>query len=101
MSMIASRFGVTYDRAISPPGHGKNLVDGMGAVDKHTLYRATKKFFKHADDVDPDSKSIAAEIVRNGTATLMAAEAHCILMLKRDVALQSDKKLLKREREKK
>ena len=52
------------------PGHGKHSVDGMGAVDKHTLYQATKKFFKHTDDVDPYSKLISAEIVRNHTATL-------------------------------
>ena len=57
MPMVVSRFGVTYDRAISPPVHGKNLVDGMGAVDKHTLYPATKEFFKPADDVDPDSQN--------------------------------------------
>ena len=70
-------------------------------MDKHTLYQATKKFFKHADDVDPDSKLIAAEIVRNDTATLMATKARRILMLERDVSLEFNKKSFKRERERK
>ena len=87
MSVISSRFGITYDRAISGPGHGKNLVDGMGAVDKHTLYRAAKKTFKQADVEDPDSKLIAAEIIKNGEVTSIAAKCCHILMLERDMCL--------------
>ena len=67
----------------------------------NTRYTEQQRFFKHAADVDLDSKSIAAEIVRNDTATSMAAEARRILMNERDVSLQSDKKSLKRERERK
>ena len=43
---------------------GKNLVDGMGAVDKHTLYSATKKLIKPTDDEDLESKLTAVEIIR-------------------------------------
>ena len=69
----------------------------MGAVDKHTLYRATKKFFKPVDDVNSYQKLLAAETVKNDTATLMAAECCYILMLERDVSPQLNKKSLKRE----
>ena len=101
MSVISCKFGITYNRAISAPSHGKNVVDGMGAVDKHTLYRATKKNFKPADNEDKDSKLIAAEIIKDGTVTSMAAECRRILMNERDVNLGSDRKSLKREEKKK
>ena len=101
MSVISSRFGVTYDQAISGPRHGKNVVDGIGAVDKHTLYRAAKKNFKQANDEDVDSKLIAAEIIKNGEVISMAVECCHILILEGHVKLQSDKNSLKREKERK
>ena len=34
LSVLATTWGITIDRAIGAPGHGKDLVDGLNAVDK-------------------------------------------------------------------
>ena len=31
-------YSVTIDRYISAPGHGKEVLDGLNAVDKHYIY---------------------------------------------------------------
>ena len=39
-SMLSSEFDLTIDAAIGAPGHGKDQVDGLNAVDKRTLRAA-------------------------------------------------------------
>ena len=34
LSLIAVSYRVVYDRAIGAPGHGKDEVDGLNAIDK-------------------------------------------------------------------
>jgi hypothetical protein len=34
LSLIATEFDLTFDRAIGAPGHGKDIVDGLNAMDK-------------------------------------------------------------------
>uniref|UniRef100_A0A6T8CRX0 Uncharacterized protein n=1 Tax=Prymnesium polylepis TaxID=72548 RepID=A0A6T8CRX0_9EUKA len=34
LSVVATEFNITIDRAIGAPGHGKDLVDGLNAMDK-------------------------------------------------------------------
>jgi hypothetical protein len=37
LSLIATEFDLTFDRAIGAPGHGKDIVDGLNATDKMYL----------------------------------------------------------------
>ncbi len=37
LSLIATEFDLTMDRAIGAPGHGKDIVDGLNATDKMYL----------------------------------------------------------------
>ena len=31
------KYNVVIDRSVSAPGHGKSIIDGLNAVDKHYL----------------------------------------------------------------
>ena len=37
LSYLASAYGITIDRQIDAPGHGKGVVDGINAIDKNYL----------------------------------------------------------------
>ena len=39
MSFMSQCYPVTIDQRISAPGHGKELVDGLNAVDKRYIYQ--------------------------------------------------------------
>ena len=40
MSLLAVRYNIVVDRAVGAPGHGKDVVDGLNAIDKEFLKRA-------------------------------------------------------------
>ena len=46
LSWLATKYNISIERAICAPGHGKDVVDGLNAVDKHYL----KKFMKRTKD---------------------------------------------------
>ena len=37
LSFLSAKYDISIDRAIGAPGHGKDIVDGLNAVDKHYL----------------------------------------------------------------
>ena len=37
MNVLCLKFNMVIDRAIGAPGHGKSIIDGLNAVDKHYL----------------------------------------------------------------
>ena len=37
LNIVALKYNITIDRAVCAPGHGKSIIDGMNAVDKHYL----------------------------------------------------------------
>jgi hypothetical protein len=37
LSLLAASYGITIDRAIGAPGHGKDEVDGLNATDKRYI----------------------------------------------------------------
>ena len=39
MSVISKTYSIIIDRGISAPGHGKEVVDGLNAVDKRYIYQ--------------------------------------------------------------
>ena len=43
MSVISQTYSIIIDRGISTPGHGKEVVDGLNAVDKRYIYQLMSK----------------------------------------------------------
>ena len=39
LNVLAMKYNIVIDRAVCAPGHGKSIIDGMNAVDKHFLRR--------------------------------------------------------------
>ena len=37
LNMLCINYDIIIDRAVCAPGHGKSIIDGMNAVDKHYL----------------------------------------------------------------
>ena len=44
MLVMSQCYSVIIDRGISAPGHGKQVVDGLNAVDKHYIYQLMSNF---------------------------------------------------------
>ena len=38
MSVLFQRHSIIFDRGISAPGHGKDVVDGLTGIDKRSMY---------------------------------------------------------------
>ena len=43
MSVMSKTYPIIIDRGISAPGHGKEVVDGLNAVDKRYIYQLISK----------------------------------------------------------
>ena len=43
MSVMSQNYSIIIDRGISAPGHGKEVVDGLNAVDKRYIYQFMPK----------------------------------------------------------
>ena len=43
MSVISKCYSIIVDQVISAPGHGKEVVDGLNAVDKRYIYQLMSK----------------------------------------------------------
>ena len=39
MSVMSQRYSIIIDRGISAPCHGKDVVDGLNAIDKRYIYQ--------------------------------------------------------------
>ena len=47
MSVMSQTYSILIDRGISAPGHGKEVVDGLNAVDKRYIYNLMSKVQLH------------------------------------------------------
>ena len=43
MSVMSQTYSIIFDRVISAPGHGKEVVDGLNAVDRRYIYQFMSK----------------------------------------------------------
>ena len=43
MSVMSQTYSIIIDQGISAPGHGKEVVDGLNAVDKRYIYQLMSK----------------------------------------------------------
>ena len=39
MSVLSQRHSIIFDRGISAPGHGKEVVDDLNVIDKRYIYK--------------------------------------------------------------
>jgi hypothetical protein len=72
LSLIAVTYRIVYDRAIGAPGHGKDEVDGLNAVDK--CYIAEKMSFVVTPEANESSSRLAPEAMVEGVSKSIAEE---------------------------
>ena len=57
LNVIALKYHIVIDRAIGAPGHGKSIIDGLNAVDKHYLKKVMcMSGSNHVDDIQSRMK---------------------------------------------
>ena len=96
LSCLATKYGIEIDRAISAPGHGKDVVDGLNAVDKHYLKKIMNRP-KIAQEYDLNIKKIRTDTMEGNEVVSIAYEAARLCRLDRTFGAQSFMKYKKRE----
>ena len=97
LSLLAYEFSIIIDRAVGSPGHGKDLVDGLNAVDKRYL-KVIMSCIKTAQEDDViEIKKIRQHTVLGKKMLSLAKECARLLSLDRDEGAKGFKKSLKRE----
>ena len=67
MSVLAYKYGITIDRFISAPGHGKAICDGVNGVTKSELTVKSGNQLKQANESDDlDLKKFASYVMKDG-----------------------------------
>jgi hypothetical protein len=96
LSLIATEFDLTMDRAIGAPGHGKDIVDGLNATDK--MYLKKQMCMIGTPESNDSQKRMEAHSMTE-TASLSLAEECARLCSRRERAegVKGDVKLKKRE----
>jgi hypothetical protein len=96
LSLIAVTYGIVYDRAIGAPGHGKDEVDGLNAVDKRFI--TEKMSLVVTPEANESLKRVAAEAMVEGVSKSIAEEAARLCSdATRIEGVKSEGKYLKRE----
>jgi hypothetical protein len=72
LSLIAVTYVIVYDRVIRAPGHGKNEVDGLNAVDKRFI--TEKMSLVVTPEVNESLKCVASEALAEGVSKSIAEE---------------------------
>ena len=57
LSFLSSKYHINIDRAIGAPGYGKDIVDGLNAVDKNYL-KKLMRITKIAEETNLDIKKL-------------------------------------------
>jgi hypothetical protein len=73
LSQVAIARGITIDRAIGAPGHGKDLVDALNAIDKHFLGRKMC-LIGTPEANESECRMEAASMIERGNASKSLAE---------------------------
>ena len=83
LSLLANKHEIEIDRAISCPGHGKDIMDGVNGTTKTELTRASANQLKTAAEVDDesaaDTKKFAAAIMQGNKGCSPALECKRLL----------------------
>ena len=82
LSALAYKYGIIIDRAIGAPGHGKDIVDGLNAVDKQYL-KFCMHSIKAAHETDLNISKVQIHAVYDNKNTSCAVEAQRLCSLNR------------------
>ena len=96
LSYLASAYGITIDRQINTPSHGKGVVDGINAIDKNYLLKMMNLIMTPEVITSKDRMSSATMI--KGAEKSFAKE--CLRLCSnpnRKTGVKSEKKSAKRE----
>ena len=97
LSMLSFKFGITINRAVSAPGHGKGKVDTQSGSEKTYLRLVMRRVAEpEEDDVPGQDKKIDASAVEEGQWKSLAEEAARLLSERGD-GLKGGRKHRKRE----
>ncbi len=96
LSMLSAKYNITIGRAVAAPGHGKDLIDGLNAVDKMYLKELMMRT-SVAGEANEDRK-IKSHSVEEGSAVSIAEEAARLCQIDaRAEGAKSNRKHQKRE----
>ena len=103
LSSLATSHDIAIDRAISCPGHGKDIVDGVNGNTKTELSRASGNQLKTAaeaadDGSAEDTKKFAAAVMQGTKGCSPALECKRLLEFEGTSGKKSNRKNNKRER---
>jgi hypothetical protein len=102
LSMLATKYHVTINRAIGAPGHGKDVVDALNAVDKEFLKKMMCRISVPDEDqtnVGQDKKFLPNSVNENKEVVSLAEEAARLCALERTEGAKGGNKHKKRESE--
>ena len=100
LTSLAISHGIAIDRAISCPGHGKDIVDGINGTTKTELSFASANQLKTAAELDGsgvDTKKFAAAVMQGNKGCSAALECKRILEFQGTSGKKSNRKYQKRE----
>mmetsp|Transcript_20210 Transcript_20210/g.45217 ORF Transcript_20210/g.45217 Transcript_20210/m.45217 type:complete len:251 (+) Transcript_20210:988-1740(+) len=101
LSFLAYKHGIEIDRAISCPGHGKDIVDGVNGTTKTDLTRLSGHQLKTSAEVDDvsavDTKKFAAAVMQGTKGCSPALECKRLLEFEGTSGKKSNRKNNKRE----
>jgi len=87
--VLACTYGITIDRAIGAPGHGKDFVDGLNATDK--VYLRKMMCMTGTPEANDGEKRMAAHAMLGGKAMSLATECQRLCSLpERFAGVKSD-----------
>lgn len=95
LSMLAAIHGVVIDRAIGAPGHGKDLVDGLNAVDKR--YLSGKMCVLGMPEMESEDRMTPVSMVEGVSKSLTVECARLCSLKSRKEGVKSEGKYAKRE----
>ena len=98
--MLATKYHMTINRAIGAPGHGKDVVDALNAVDKEFLKKMMCRISVLDEDqmnVGQDKKFLPNSVNENKEVVSLAEEATRLCALERTEGAKGGNKHKKRE----
>jgi hypothetical protein len=98
LSYLAHVYDITIDRAIGAPSHGKDVVDGLNAMDKQFLKWLFRAIAEAGSNEDKNERKIAAHSMTNeGVFSLAEHAAKKLGSESRALGIKGNRKNRKRE----
>ena len=96
MSYLSKSYQIVLDRAVDTTGHGKDVVDGLNAVQKQYLSTCLRMCITSEKD-NIESKLMRVDAMTEKGELSFAEECKRLLDLRDEIGTKGDKKHVKRE----